>query len=169
MAFTSLIPWRKRETRIPVRREEENSLLDLRNQMNRMFDTFFERAFDLSPFFGDFSFTGDFMPQMDFSENDKEYNISVDLPGMEPEDVQISLERNALILSGEKRTEKEEKNKRYYRLERSYGSFRRVIPIPDEVEENKIDATFKNGVLKITLPKTAEAQRSTKRISIKKE
>lgn len=168
MSIKEMIPWRKEATSLPIRRGRRGiSLFDLRNQMNRLFDEFFERPFALSPFFDEFDLVGDFSPRIDIAESDKEITISADLPGVEPEDIDIYLEGNTLTISGEKQAEKEEKGKRFYRLERSYGSFYRTIPLPDEVEEDKIDATFKRGVLKIRLPKTAEAQKRTKRITVK--
>jgi HSP20 family protein len=168
MAITDLIPWKKDDNNIPVRRrQEEDALLDLRSQMNRLFDDFFERPFGLSPFFDEASMMGDFAPRLDVSETDKEINVSAELPGMEPEDIHITIDRNSLTISGEKRAEKEEKSKRHYRIERSYGSFQRSIPLPSEVDEEKIDATFKRGVLKVRLPKLEGVDEKSKRISIK--
>jgi HSP20 family protein len=168
MAITDLVPWKKNETRVPVRhRQEQNSFLDLKSQMNRLFDEFFDGSFGLSPFFGESTFMGDFAPRLDISETDKDITISAELPGLEPEDINLSLERNALTISGEKRAEKEENGERYYRVERSFGSFQRSIPLPDEVNEDKIDATFKRGVLKVKFPKTQAAQQKSKHITIK--
>jgi HSP20 family protein len=163
MPIKDLIPWNKSESQVPVRRgEDEKTLLDLRGRMNRMFDEFFERPFGLGP-----NIMGDFAPSLDVSETDKEITISAELPGLEPDDIHISLERNTLTISGEKQAEKEEQDKRYYWHERSYGSFYRSIPLPEEVDDDKIDATFKHGVLQVKLPKTAEAQKKSKRITIK--
>jgi len=168
MSITDLIPWKKNETSVPIRHErEDDALLDLRTQMNNLFDEFFERPFGLSPFFSDSTFMGDFAPRLDISETDKEITISAELPGVEPDDLNISLDRNILSISGEKHTEKEESGKRFYRVERSYGSFHRSIPLPKEVDENKIDATFKRGVLTVRLPKIRFAQEKSKRITIK--
>jgi HSP20 family protein len=168
MAITDLIPWRRDESRLPVRRRrEEDTLFDIRSQMNLMFDEFFERPFGLSPFFDETSTMREFTPSMDVNETDKEITIMAELPGMEPGDIDISLDRNALRLMGEKHADKEEKGKHYYRVERSYGSFQRVIPLPCEVDEDKIDATYKRGVLKVVLPKLKPAQEITKRITIK--
>ena len=168
MAITDLVPWKKNETRVPVRHsQDQDTFLDLRSQMNRLFDEFLEGPFGISPFSGESSFMRDFAPRLDISETDKEVTISAELPGLEPEDINISLEGNALTISGEKHAEKEEKGKRYYRLERSYGSFHRSIPLPEEVDEDKIDATFKRGVLKVKLPKTQAAQQKSKHITIK--
>ena len=168
MAITDLVPWKRNETRVPVRRRpEEESFLDFRTQMNRLFDDFFEGPFGLSPISGESSLMGDFAPRLDISETDKDFTVSAELPGLEPEDINISLGRNALMISGEKRVEKEDKGERYYRIERSYGSFQHSIPLPDEVDEDKIDATFKRGVLKVKLPKTKMAQQKSKHIAIK--
>lgn len=168
MPITDLIPWKKNDQNIDIRRvQNEDSLLELRSQMNRLFDDVFERPFSLSPFVSNSSLMGNFAPLLDVSESDKEIKISAELPGMEPEDIHITLDHNTLTISGEKRAEKEEKGKHHYRIERSYGSFRRSIPLLAEVQEDKIDATFKRGVLKIKLPKIKLAQAKSKRIEIK--
>lgn len=168
MALKSLIPWKKNGGSVPVHRSrEETAFLDLRNQINRLFDEFFERPFSLSPFLGEFPFYGSFSPRVDISENDKEVTITAELPGMEPEDIHLTLNRNVLTISGEKRAEKEERGRRFYRVERSYGSFYRSIPLPADVNEDRIEATFKHGVLKVKLPKTAEAQKRSRRIFVK--
>lgn len=168
MAITDLIPWKKDESRVPVKRwSDEDALVDLRGQMNRMFDDFFERPFGLTPFFGDSKIWGDFAPCVDVSETDKEITVSVELPGMQPEDINVTLDRNILMISGEKHAEKEEKGERFFQLERSYGSFRRTIPIPTEVDEGKVEANFRRGVLEVKLAKTAEAQKKSGRVTIK--
>lgn len=168
MAITDLIPWKKDETRLPIRRREEDTLVEFMDRMNRMIDEMFGRTLSLTPFFeSESTWLGDFTPKMDVSETDKEITIEMELPGLKPEDVDITLERGVLNISGEKQAEKEEKGRRFYRVERSYGSFYRSIPLPSEVEEDKIDATFKHGVLKVKLPKTQAAQAQSKRITIK--
>lgn len=86
---------------------------------------------------------------------------------MEPENIHISLDHHMLTIRGEKRAKKEDKGKHYYRVERSYGNSQQSIALPEGVDEDKIDATFKRGVLKISLPKTAKCQKQSKRIQIK--
>jgi len=168
MAITDIIPRRREETRLPVRRRrEQDPFFDLHSQMNRIFDEFFERPFGPSPFFGEMPMVREFTPSIDINETHKEITIMAELPGMEPEEIEISLDRNGLSLKGEKRADKEEKGKQYYRVERSFGSFQRVIPLPCEVDEDKIDATYKRGVLKIVLPKAQPEQEISRRISIK--
>lgn len=164
--MSDLLPWKK-EKDVSIRHgKEEDALLDIRNQMNRMFDEFFERPFGLRPF-GHSLFMRDFNPQMDVSETEQEVTVTAELPGMDPEDIHVTLDHNTLSISGEKRAEKEEKGQHFYQVERSYGSFRRSISLPAGVDEDKIDATFKNGVLKVKFPKTEKAKEESKRIKIK--
>jgi len=168
MPISDLIPWkRENKENIPVQREQErDALLDLRQEMNQLFDDFFQRPFEMSPFRGESSLAGDFIPQMDVTETDKEIKISAELPGMEAEDIDISMTGNRLTLKGEKREEKEEKGERFYRSERSYGSFQRSIPLPEKVQEEEIEATYKNGVLNVNLPKSPGARKGTQKIEI---
>jgi HSP20 family protein len=107
------------------------------------------------------------MPVIDEIEDDKAFHVSIELPGMHEKDVDITLSGRTLTIRGEKKQEKEEDGKDFYRRERSFGSFRRVLELPGEVDESKIDASFKNGVLRIELPKTKEARDKTKHIAVK--
>jgi HSP20 family protein len=168
MSISDLIPRKNNEANLGISRHRtENRLLDLRGQLDRLFDEFFDRSLDISPFAGDFSELGDFSPRMDLSETEKEITLSAELPGIDPEEINISLDGNTLSIRGEKHSEKEDKDKHYYRLERSYGSFQRSIPLPAEVDEAKIEATLKKGLLEVKMPKTQEAQQKKKRIPIK--
>lgn len=106
-------------------------------------------------------------PAVDVSETDKAYEITAELPGMDEKNVEVNLADGGLIIKGEKKEEKEETKKDYYVCERRYGSFERYFGLPDGVDASKIEATFKNGVLKVTLPKTAEAQKPAKKIEVK--
>lgn len=164
--MSDLIPWKKGKDTSLEQREDQDALLDIRTQMNRMFDEFFERPFGLHPF-GRSLISEDFSPRMDVSETDQEVSVSVELPGMDPEDIHVTIDRNTLAISGEKQAEKEEKSQHFFQVERSFGSFRRSITLPGIVDENKIDASFKNGVLKVKLPKTEASKKETKRIKIK--
>jgi HSP20 family protein len=110
---------------------------------------------------------GPLSPQVDEIEDDKAIHIKVELPGMDKEDVDISLSGGMLTITGEKKREEEEKGKDFYRKERSFGSFRRTLPIPVEVDEAKIKASFKKGILSIDLPKTPEARKKVKHITVK--
>jgi len=163
MTIRNLVPFGKKS--VPVKREEENPFAHLRREMDSLFDNFF-RGFDIEPFE---SRMGAFTPKVDVTENDKEIKISAELPGMDEKDIDVSLQNDILTIKGEKKEEKEDKGKDYYRMERSYGSFIRTIPLPVEVETDKVEARFKKGVLSITLPKTAKAVAETKKVAVKVE
>jgi HSP20 family protein len=136
----------------------------LQHEMNRLFD----EAFTRFPSFGS-SFAADVSPRIDICETDRALEVEAELPGVSENDVDIELADNVLTIRGEKRSEKQDKGKNGYQyMERSYGSFSRSIPLPFEVDSNKVDASFKDGVLKLTLPKPPEAQRRTKKIEIKR-
>jgi len=109
---------------------------------------------------------GDLNPSVDQTEDDKAYHVKAELPGMDESDVDVSFADGLLTISGEKKQEKEEKDKDYYRSERSFGAFRRVLSIPGAVDDSKIQATFKKGVLSVDLPKSKEAQAKVKNIPV---
>jgi HSP20 family protein len=106
-------------------------------------------------------------PAVDVAETDKSYEITAELPGIDEKNVEVNLADGGITIKGEKKEETEEKKKDYYVSERRYGSFERYFTLPEGVDANKIAATFKNGVLKVTLPKTAEAQKPAKKIEVK--
>ena len=100
----------------------------------------------------------DWSPQVDISEDDNEYLIKADLPEMKKEDVKVMVENGVLAVSGERQSEKEEKKKRFHRIERSYGTFLRTFTLPENTESTKIAVEFKDAVLKVHLPKTPVAK-----------
>jgi HSP20 family protein len=151
---------------VPVRREEYEPFSLFRHEMNRLFDDFFRTGLDLEPFERRL---GAFSPSVDVSENDKQVKVTAELPGIDEKDIDVSLNKDSLTIKGEKKEEKEEKKKDYYRMDRSYGSFSRTIPLPVEVDVDKVKAEFRKGVLTVTMPKTAEAIKETKKIPIKAE
>lgn len=110
---------------------------------------------------------GGFAVNLNETEDDKAYHITVELPGMDEKDVDLTLTDGVLTIRGEKKEEAEEKGKEYFRKERTFGAFRRALKLPVAVDESKIEASFKRGVLTIELPKTAEAQQKVKHISVK--
>ncbi|MDY6842648.1 MAG: Hsp20/alpha crystallin family protein [Thermodesulfobacteriota bacterium] len=127
-------------------------LPSLRREMDRLFDRFFgERP-------GTDLLEGKWIPALDVVETTEAIVVNAEVPGMDPKDIHISLTSDTLTIKGEKGQEKEEKEETYYRVERSYGSFSRVIRIPVSVESDKIAAHYKNGVLKIILPKKEEVK-----------
>lgn len=101
---------------------------------------------------------GKFVPMVNIAESADAVEVTVELPGMNAEDFAVEIKNGSLWISGEKREEKEEKGKAFHRMERTYGEFRRVIPLPATVAEDKVTADYKAGVLCVTVPKTAEAR-----------
>lgn len=163
MALRELMPWRRKD--LSARRDEENPFQALQREMNRVFDRF-SRGFGRDELAEREDLWDGFFPAVDVSETDKEVHVTAEIPGLETKDLDLSLSGNNLILRGEKRAEKEDKGEHYYRKESSYGAFHRAIPLPAEVVENQIEATYKKGVLKVRLPKSPEAQRTRKRITV---
>jgi HSP20 family protein len=106
-------------------------------------------------------------PAVDIVDTDKAYEITAELPGMDESNIDVKFSDGTLTIKGEKRDDKEEKKKGHYLSERRYGAFQRSFGVPDEVDADKIEANFKNGVLTVTLPKTSQAQKSEKKIAIK--
>ena len=171
-------------TKLPVKTEEKKidrpaewrPFESLRREIDRLFEDFQvgswrppsgRTVFDLEPFWhGEMSWGK--TPAVDVVNKEKAYEITAELPGMDESNIDVKFSDGMLTIKGEKKEEKEEKKKDYYLSERRYGSFQRAFAVPDGVDTDKIDAQFKNGVLMVTLPKTAEAQKSEKKIEIKK-
>lgn len=107
-------------------------------------------------------------PPMNISEGDKRYMVTLEVPGMELDDIELSVADNTLQIKGEKSMAKEEKQNGYVSMERSFGSFYRSVPFTSHIDESRIRATLKNGVLNIEIPKSVESTKSHKKISIQK-
>jgi HSP20 family protein len=168
----SLIPWKWGKRNVPVRREdslpEYSNFFSLQQDMNRVFDNFF-RAFEgaaLSPFAETSSM---YQPQVDVTESAKDLRVSIELPGLDEKDLDVSISSDSLTIKGEKREVREENTNGYHRMERHYGAFHRTIPFPCGVDKDKAEATFKRGVLTVVLPKNKEGQQEIRKITIKKE
>jgi|WetSurSiteA1Bulk_404760.scaffolds.fasta_scaffold55235_2 HSP20 family protein len=162
MAKNGISKINDRET-LPTRFEEWNPFLVLRSEMDKVFDNFF-RGFEVEPFG---KVPGVFQPKVNVTDGEKEITVSVEIPGMDEKDIELSLTKDALTIKGEKKEEKEEKGKNYHRMECSYGSFNRTLPLPVEINADKAEAAYKKGVLTIVLPKTEKAVKETKKIPIK--
>lgn len=107
----------------------------------------------------------EWLPAFDINENEKEYVVTAELPGMEVKDIDVTLSDGILTVKGEKKKEHEDKGENYHRIERSYGSFHRSFSIPGKVKTDSVDANYKDGVLRLTLPKTEESE--SKKIEVK--
>ncbi|HYA90528.1 MAG TPA: Hsp20/alpha crystallin family protein [Thermodesulfobacteriota bacterium] len=109
---------------------------------------------------------GEWLPSLDLAETDNELVVKAELPGMDSKDIDISLSDGMLTIKGEKKQEKEEKKSDYHFIERSYGAFTRSIRLPKQVQREKISASYKNGLLRITLPKSEEAKKKEVKIKV---
>ena len=161
MNVRDLVPWSRgdRERSPSTRSEPMSPVVSLHREMNRLFDDMF-RSFESSPFGG----ARGAWPSVDVEETDKEYRVTAELPGLEERDVEVLLQDGVLIVRGEKKVEKEAVNRTF--SERYYGRFERQIALDRDIEESAISATFRNGVLTVTAPKSAQAVQRTKRIPI---
>lgn len=168
MTIRDLITSNRTRRNLPARREEEYPVVTLQKQINQMFDSFF-RGSEWSPFGEMAEWREEFSPRIDVKESDKEIDITAELPGIDEKDIDVLLDRDMLTLKGEKREEKEEKSKNYWHMERRYGSFHRVIPLPEEIDKEDIKANFKKGILHIKIPKTAKVEPAGRKITIKSE
>lgn len=163
MTVRDLLPFGRS---VQVRRGA-NPIVGFQDEMNKLFSDFFgelslpswsrlsaEPAFAISP-------------AIDVTENDKEFRVSCELPGMEPKDVQITTSEGYVTIKGEKKQEEKEEREGYFRQERSFGSFQRVVALPDNANLDKAEANFKHGVLTLSVPKKAGAQAKERKIEIK--
>lgn len=173
-------------TKVPVKTEEKEAKKSselrawhpfdtLRQEMNRLIDDFdrdfwrvpFRRSmFDVEPFWRRELAWGT-TPAVDIVEKDNAYEVTAEVPGLDEKDIEIKLSNGNLTIKGEKQEEKEEKKKDYYLHERHFGSFERSFRVPESVDADKIEATFKKGVLTVSLPKKPEAQKPEKKIAVK--
>lgn len=172
MVFQEMVPWKKGSRNVSIRPvEDEYPLGALQRRMNRMFDDFFgdfsELPLSRFPALGRL---GDgFIPRMDVAETDKEITLNAELAGIDEKDVDVTLQDNVLTIRGEKKAEHEEKNRRCCLTERSYGTFSRSVTLPAEVQQDKIQATFKKGVLTVRLPKSPVEETKATKIEIKNQ
>ena len=177
----------KGETNVPVKSESKpgasptamqmwRPFENLRHEVDRLFEDFtlspfrlpFRRpAFDIEPFWAPESWVA--VPAVDFVEKDNAYEVHADLPGMDEKDIEVKVANGVMTIKGQKEENKEEKKEDFHLRERRFGSFERALRVPDTVDMDKIEASFKKGVLTVTLPKTAEAQKPVKKIEVKGE
>jgi HSP20 family protein len=137
----ALTPWKGMDT--------------FRHEMDRAFERFFEPRWD------EFETAGEWAPKVDVSETKDAVLVKAEIPGVEQKDINVSLQDQVLTIKGEKHHEKEEKDEKYHRVERSWGAFTRAFRMPVAVAGDKVTATFKDGTLMVTLPKAPEAKGTT--------
>ena len=161
MQIKDLIPWARKDHAPEPKTDDRNPIATLQRDMNRVFEGFWNR-------FGDIDWPwGSGEARSDVVETDDHVEVSVELPGMEMKDIEVSVTDDMMTIKGEKKIERQEDKKGYYLSERSYGAIYRTIPLPPGVDGEKAEASFKNGVLTIRLPQTPEAQAKVKRIEVK--
>jgi len=162
MNMRDLIPWGRNQQTPSRFREEADPFMTLHREMNRLFDDIF-RGFDIGPF-GGMSRSMAGWPSVEVIESDKDVRVSAELPGLDEKDVEVLMSDGVLTIRGEKKSEVEDKERAF--SERYYGRFERRIPLAWDVEEDKVEASFRNGVLTVTLPKSAQASAHVKRIPV---
>ncbi|MBI4815328.1 MAG: Hsp20/alpha crystallin family protein [Deltaproteobacteria bacterium] len=146
-----------------IRRDPDDSFSSLQKEMNDVFARFFARGDAKWPELP----TLKFVPNVELTESDNAIQVKAEVPGLDRKDIKITLTGDVLTLSGEKREERKEEKKNYYRRECSYGAFERSFQLPADVVRDRIEANFNNGVLLISLPKTEQAKKPSKTIEIK--
>lgn len=148
-----------------IKKNNQTGISNLRKDINSIFDSFFQS--------NDWGFpsnalvSNSFEPKVNISENEKEYRIDCELAGVDEKDIDVQINENVLTIKGEKKVEKEEKKDNYHLIESSYGSFMRQFQVPGDVETGKIEASFKKGMLGITLPKSAASKGNSRKVAIK--
>lgn len=175
-------PEKEKKATIPVKHEEyalsQTPLANNISQLHREIDRLFEdalRGFGLSSWphspLWEQTFSKDFMPafkaNVDIASDDKQYTITLEAPGLEQKDLSIELKDQVLVIKGNKQQQQEEKDKHYYRIERRYGAFERVLAVPDDADTDAIHATMDKGLLTITIPRKQVIESKAKSIEIK--
>ena len=181
MDIKKLAPWNwfKKEQEgntLPIRRQDTKTqyadpFTQIRQEIDKVFDSAFKGlgfpsiglGRELSPM----AQTDWLKPTLDIGASDKEYTISVELPGVDENEIQVELVNDTLKIKGEKKQEKEEKERNYYRMERSYGSFQRTLSLPEDADQDDIKAVYKNGVMNIKISRKAASKIEAKQIEIK--
>ena len=155
MAMRDLIPWGRQESRMPAlyREEERSPFIRLRHEMDRLFDDFFS-----APLLGGGWSRAMSWPSLEVNETDNEVRITAELPGMTEKDVELSVQDGMLSIRGEKKSEQDDRDRGW--SERYYGRFERRIALPDGADDQRCEASFRDGVLSIRMPKSPEAARS---------
>lgn len=168
MTLRSHLPFRREASRALSSQTERDPFSLLHRDINQVFEDMFQNfgrggSTVGGSTFGDAAFT----PRLDVSEDDQAYHVEVELPGVKEDDISLEMRDGDLVIRGEKKFERDDKDKKgFHVVERSYGSFLRTVPLGYDVEPEAVEATFKKGVLKVSVPKPAEEQEKSGRIDI---
>ncbi len=164
MTMRDLMRWNRG---VPVGRTEDTPFYALQDEMHRMFGDLFGHGFT-GPAFTRLGWPeGGYAPKVEVEETDKGFTVKAEMPGMTEKDIEVTLAREFLTIKGEKKEETEHKEGNYFRTERTFGRFHRVVPLPLEVVTDKVDATFKNGVLTVKLTRAEPAKGEITHVEIK--
>jgi HSP20 family protein len=163
----NLIPWKKKNHEVEVVKPHDDPTFGLTRSMADMVNDLF-RSFDeeMGGFLSRRDTGWDTFPQVDISETDQDVTVSADFPGLSEKDIKVELDGDYLILKGERKHEHEDKKKNYHRIERSYGSFHRTVALPEGTDPENVNASFKNGELKVRIAKLPDAKKSSRRIEV---
>lgn len=153
---------------LPITREYQYPLSRVHQEIDQLFDNFLRGSW-VSPFrqIEQAWLGGMMLPKVDIAEGKKLYTITVEVPGVEEKDIDVTIADGTLTIRGEKRQEQEEHDRQYHRVERSYGAFQRVISLPTDANEDTIEAKFKNGILTLTVQKNPTVTQAGRKIAIK--
>lgn len=158
MRLSNLSPWRRNDHN-PLARSTSDPISSLQRELNQLLEGFFEDSpFKLAERGGPALMA----PKLDVSETDQELQVTAEMPGLKEEDIIVEFHGDRLHIRAEKKDEREEQRHNFHCVERSFGVFERVIPVPVEIDRDRVEATYKNGVLSITLPKSPTAPTSQK-------
>lgn len=164
MTLRDLTPWRAQRASAPA--AFGDPFRSFQREMDRLFEDF-SHSFGMPSLRETFGEDRFLMPRLDVDETEKAYEISVELPGIDEKDLEVSVADGVLTIKGEKKAESESKDKGRLHVERSFGSFQRTLSLPADADAEKIDAGFRNGVLKLTIGKTVETAPEARKITIK--
>ncbi len=145
------------------KKEELFPMVSLRNGIDKLFEDFFKDETALAPF----ATNGKLLPAIDVKESDDAITVDAEMPGLKQEEIKVSVEAGVLQISAERKQEKDEKTKNVHRVERYYGQMERRLALPSSVEEGKVEATYKDGVLHVTLPKKPSAKPKAVTVKVK--
>lgn len=176
MTIRDLTPWNWFRNTHPVTRDFSSQpsnmnidtpLFNLQRDIERMFDSFFQGV--NVPYTKSAGIDAMISPRINITETTDNYQISAELPGVNEQDVDVSVANRMLTIKGERKEEKNEQERNYHRIESAYGAFQRVVTLPEDADKDNINANFKNGILTIIIPKSAEALAETRKINISHE
>ncbi len=164
---SSQIPVRQNTPQAPAQYQSGNPLVNLHQQIDQIFDHAF-KGFGFPSLLSDTNLLGEgaFRPNLDVSSDDKSYHITLDLPGLTDSEVNVEVKGDKLYVQGQKKTENESKDRHFYRVERSYGAFQRVLALPEDASSGDIQASMKDGVLKLDIPRQKALETEVKKIQI---